>query len=107
MQKNMYKYIPTTLLTDDVEEGKYTTLYTDIWNFEILMTLEDLQTELDKGWMFKYKKLEETSKIVQHYWELVLDLSLVKILWFKEHTIIDNLKLQRELEIEWQNLEVN
>ena len=107
MQRKMYELIPTTLLTEDKEEGKYTTLYTDVWNFEILLPLEELKGQLDKWGFFKYRKLEESSKVIQHYWELVLDLDKVKILWFKEHHIIDDRKLQREIEQAWQDLEVN
>lgn len=106
MERKGYDYIPTTYKDADIEEWRYTTLYTDIWNFEILMSLEDLKKDLSKWWEFKYRKLEEYSAVLEHYWELVLDLDKVKILWYKEHIIIDNLKKQRELNEE-KTLEVN
>jgi hypothetical protein len=30
MKRQNYEQIPTTLINEDVEEGKYTTLYTDV-----------------------------------------------------------------------------
>jgi hypothetical protein len=42
---------------------------------------------------------------MEHYWELVLDLSEVKILWYKEHIIIDNLE-ERSRISEEDNLEI-
>ena len=104
MKTKQFELVPTTYEDKDKEEWKYTTLYTDIWNFEILMTLDDLIAELKRckeAWeMFKYRKLDEFSKVIEHYGELNLDLENVKILWYKEHHLIVDLKKQRELEKE-------
>lgn len=101
MQRKWYELIPTTYIDEDREEGKYTTLYTDVWNFEIIKPLEELQKDIEEAkqnWnIFKYKKLDEYSKVLENYWELVLDLNNVKIMWFKEHHIIDDFKKAREL----------
>jgi hypothetical protein len=48
MKRRELNYVPTTFLSKDKEEGKYTTLFTDVGNFEILMTLEDLQKEIKR-----------------------------------------------------------
>lgn len=102
-----YAPIPTVFEDEDKEIGQYTTLYTDLWTFEILMSLEELQEELKKvwKWFFKFKKLDEYSQVLEHYWELVLDMSKAKILWFREHTIIHDRKKQKE--INEQGLSVN
>ena len=106
-----YKGVPCYEWDDKEEIWKYTTLFTDAGNFEILMSLEDLILELQRvknetiDNLFKYKKLEEYSKVMEHYWELVLDLSEVKILWYKEHIIVDNLEERSKIS-EKDNLEV-
>lgn len=104
-----YKWIPVYNSSDEIEEWRYTTLFTDVWNFEILMSLSDLLGELEiarKGdWLYRYKKLDEYSKILEHYGELVLDLNVVKIMWYKEHTLIDNLAKRAEIKEE-DNLEI-
>ena len=103
MKRQNYEQIPTTLINEDVEEGKYTTLYTDVWTFELFLPLEELLTQINNckknKELFKNKKLEEYSQVMEHFWELVLDLEQIKILWYKEHHIIDNLKKRKELNI--------
>ena len=92
-----FKWIPLYSSENWIETGKYTTMFTDVWNFEINMSLEDLQKEIKKDSLFKYKKLEEYSKILEHHWELVLDLNSIKVMWYKEHTLIDNLNERKNL----------
>ncbi len=110
MQNKNLAHIPTTFLDENKEEWRYTTLFTDVGNFEILKPMEELKKEIDEAkastlGLFKYRKLEEHSQILEHYWELVLDMNVVKILWFKEHHIIYDLKKEREIKPE-DNLEV-
>lgn len=101
-----YKWIPLYTNENWLEIGKYTTMYTDVWNFEINMGLEDLLKEIKKSKsLFRYKKLEEYSKIVEHYGELVLDLEKVNIMWYKEHILIDNINERNKIE-EKNNLEI-
>lgn len=97
-----YTTIPVYQDTETQEIGKYCDLYTDIWNFEILMSLEDLQSELEKvwEWYFRFKKLEEYSKILEHHTELCLDMSKTKVLWFREHILTFDKIKQAELEKE-------
>lgn len=97
MQNQNFKDIKTTFVDSDREEGKYTELYTDVGTFTIQMTFEELKAELDKGGIFRNRALIEYSQVVEHFAELILDLDKVKILGFREHHIIDDLKLTREL----------
>jgi len=102
-----YEYITTVEESDEIEIGKYTEFYTDIWTFEILLPLEDLQKQLKEvwDWYFKFKKLDEYSKVIEHFWELVLDMSKTKVLWFREHTIIHDRVKQKEIEQEKARME--
>lgn len=100
MQRKKFEFIPTTFVNEDREEWKYCTLFTDTWSFEVLMSFEELKKEIDKWGIFRYKKLDEISMVEKHYWELILDLDKVQILWYKEHHIIDDLKKQRELNLD-------
>ena len=102
MQRTEYNVVPTTFINEDREEGKYTTLYTDIGNFEILKPKAEVQADIARCKLnnvpFLYRKLDEYSKVMEKYWELELDLVNIKILWYMEHHIIDDLKKARELE---------
>lgn len=103
MKRQWYELVTTTYLDEDREEGKYTTLFTDTGTFEILKPLDEVIKELEEckkeNKLFRYRKLKEFSKTMEHYWELVLDLSNVKILWYEEHHLIDDFKKARDLEI--------
>lgn len=102
MKRQWYELVTTTFLDDDREEGKYTTLFTDTGTFEILKPLEEVIKELEEckkeNKLFRYRKLKEFSKTMEHYGELVLDLNNAKILWYEEHHIIDDFKKARDLE---------
>lgn len=100
----IYEPITTTFEDETKEEWKYCDLYTDVGTFQILMPLDELikyiwevQNSEDK--LFKFKKLDEYSMVIQHYWELILDLNHTKILWYKEHTIIHDRIKQEELNL--------
>ncbi len=103
MKRKELNYVPTTYLDEDREEWKYTTLFTDTWTFEILKPLDEVMKELEEckkeNKLFRYRKLKEYSATLEHYWELVLDLSNVKILWYEEHHLIDDFKKARDLEV--------
>lgn len=103
MKRQWYELVTTTYLDEDREEGKYTTLFTDTGTFEILKPLDEVIKELEEckkeNKLFRYRKLKEYSATLEHYWELVLDLSNVKILWYEEHHLIDDFKKARDLEI--------
>ena len=102
MQRQWYELVTTTFINEDKEEGKYTTLFTDTGTFEILKPLDEVMKDLDEckknNKLFKYRKLKEFSKTMEHFWELVLDLNNTKILWYEEHHIIDDFKKAKELE---------
>lgn len=104
MQREQYKFIPTTYVDEDREEGRYTTVYTDLWDIEILHPLDKVMADIklckEKWELFRYKKLDEYSQVCEHFSEVVLDLSNTKILWYKEHHVIDDIKKQRELNAE-------
>ena len=102
MQRQWYELVTTTYIDEDKEEGKYTTLFTDTGTFEILKPLDEVMKDLEEckrdNKLFKYRKLKEFSKTMEHFWELVLDLNNTKILWYEEHHIIDDFKKAKELE---------
>ena len=105
MERKIYELIPVTYRDEDREEWKYTTLYTDVWNFEIIKPVNEVMEDLkeaknSKDWLYRYRKLDEFSQVLENYGELILDMNSVKIMWFKEHHIIDNLKKSRELNLE-------
>ena len=101
MKREMFNLVPTTYIDENVEEWKYTVIYTDVWEIQVFKTLEETMAEIkdckDKWELFRTKKLDEYSRTLQHFGEFVIDLSTAKILWYKEHHIIDNFKLQNEL----------
>lgn len=102
MQRQWYELVTTTYIDEDKEEWKYTTLFTDTGTFEILKPLDEVMKDLEEckrdNKLFKYRKLKEFSKTMEHFWELVLDLNNTKILWYEEHHIIDDFKKAKELE---------
>ena len=73
---------------DEVFEAKACDLYTDIGNFQFFMSYEALKAEISKGGIFKYKKLDEQSGFQKHYTELILDVDSIKILGYREHSVI-------------------
>lgn len=101
MLREQFNLVPTTFINDDIEEWKYTVIYTSVWEVQVFEPLDDVMVKIkecrENKTFFRVKKLDEYSRTLQHFWEFVLDLENTTILWFKEHHIIDNLKLQREL----------
>ena len=99
---NQFTTIPTFSDDETKEVGKYTTLYTDAGNFEILKSLDEVLKEISEcktsGELFRFKKLDEFSQVVEHYGELVLDISNTKVLGYREHTIIFDKVKQQERE---------
>lgn len=68
-------------------------LFTDVGNFSFFLSYDALKSEIDKGWVFRYKKLAEKWSYLDHTEELILDLSSIKILGYREHEIsIDKVK---------------
>lgn len=63
-------------------------MFTDVGNFTFFLPYETLKSEVEKGGIFRYKKLSETSVYLDHLEELILDLSVIKILGYREHTVI-------------------
>ena len=110
MKRKWFEPIPTTFINEDREEWKYTVIYTDFWEVQVFKTLEDTIKEIEECKkelkFFRTKKLDEYSPTLKHYWEFVIDLTQTKILWYKEHHLIDDFKKQRELEKE-KKLETN
>lgn len=110
MKRKQFFLVPTTFINEDREEWKYTVIYTDFWEVQVFKTLEETIKDINeckKEWkFFRTKKLDEYSATLEHYWEFVIDLTQTKILWYKEHTIIDDFKKQREL-TEEKKLETN
>jgi len=68
-------------------------LFTDVGNFSFFMSYDALKKEIDKGGILRYKKLAETGAYLSHTEELILDLSTIKVLGYREHEIaIDKVK---------------
>ena len=73
---------------NEIFEAKACDLYTDIGNFQFFMSYNSLKKEIEKGWVFKYKKLDEKSAFQEHFTELILDIDSIKILWYREHSVV-------------------
>ena len=106
-----FEQVPTYLETDTIEEWRYTEMFTDmmtiVYQWDLSSLIESLQEARNADGIWRYKRLEEFSNVIQHYWEIVMNLNNVKILWYKEHSIIHDKVKQKEIEDAWLSYKPN